>query len=151
MHYMTLTHAIHTEGTLSFSLEFLWMQSIPTKYQIQLKEPLPDGCTAFFMPNNEILYTLEPLYKMIHYKMVSDIRWFKCGPQKCCILTKMYRLYRKMIIFLYDPYIFVWIQHGCLANMVFALNPNNSVIKRLWCIYYFTDKIKNQVTYKAIF
>ena len=23
--------------------------------------------------------------------------------------------------------------HGCLANMAFALDPNKSVIKRLWC------------------
>ena len=28
---------------------------------------------------------------------------------------------------------FVWIQHGCLTNTVYALDPNNSVIKRLWC------------------
>ena len=26
------------------------------------------------------------------------------------------------------------IKHGCLTNMVSALNPNNSVIKRLWYI-----------------
>ena len=36
--------------------------------------------------------------------------------------------------FLYNLYIFVWIQHDCLANMVFALNPSTSVMKRLWCI-----------------
>ena len=55
---------------------------------------------------------------------------------------KMYRLYRKMtinghpkmVIFLYNLYIFVWIQHGCLTNMVYAMDPNNSVIKRLWCM-----------------
>ena len=34
-----------------------------------------------------------------------------------------------MVIFLYHPYIFIQIQHGCLANMVFALNPSKSVIK----------------------
>ena len=31
-------------------------------------------------------------YKKVHYQIVSDIS------QKCCIQTKMYRLYRKMII-----------------------------------------------------
>ena len=38
-----------------------------------------------------------------------------------------------MVIFLYNLYIFVWIQHGCIANTIYALDPNNSVIKRLWC------------------
>ena len=33
-----------------------------------------------------------------------------------------------MVIFLYNLDIFVWIQHSCLANMVFALYPS---IKRL--------------------
>ena len=45
----------------------------------------------------------------------------------------MYGLYRKMVIFLYNLYILIWIKHGCLANMVYALDPNNGVIKRLWC------------------
>ena len=34
-----------------------------------------------------------------------------------------------MVIFLYNLYIFVWLQHGCLANRVFTnfiLDPNNS-------------------------
>ena len=39
--------------------------------------------------------------------------------------------------FLYNLYIFVWIQNGCFANTVFALDPNNSVIKRQWCICCF--------------
>ena len=38
-----------------------------------------------------------------------------------------------MVIFQYNLYIFVWIQHGCLTNRVYAMDPNNSVIKRLWC------------------
>ena len=49
----------------------------------------------------------------------------------------MHKLYRKMIIMviiLYKLYIFVWIKHGCLANMVFALEHRDSVIKRLWYI-----------------
>ena len=37
------------------------------------------------------------------------------------------------VIFPYNPYIFVLIQHSCFANMDFALDPSNSVIKRLWC------------------
>ena len=31
--------------------------------------------------------------------------------------------------------VFVWILHGCLTNMVYIMDPNNSVIKRLWCIW----------------
>ena len=39
-----------------------------------------------------------------------------------------------MVIFQYNLYIFVWIEHGCLTNTVYAMDPNTSVIKRLWCI-----------------
>ena len=42
--------------------------------------------------------------------------------------------------FLYNLYIFVWIQCSCLANKVFCLDPSNldsSVIKRLWCCCFF--------------
>ena len=38
-----------------------------------------------------------------------------------------------MVIFRYNLYIFVSIKHGCLTNTVFGVDPNNSVIKRLWC------------------
>ena len=38
--------------------------------------------------------TQQPLYKMVYYKTVSDIKWFENGPQKSCIQTKMFRLYR---------------------------------------------------------
>ena len=41
-----------------------------------------------------------------------------------------------MVIFLYNLNIFVWIQHDCLANTVFTLDPSNSVTKRLWCICF---------------
>ena len=37
----------------------------------------------------------------------------------------------KMVIFLYNLNFFVWIQHSCLANTVFGLNPSNSAIMRL--------------------
>ena len=29
-----------------------------------------------------------------------------------------------MVIFLYNLYFFFWIQYGCLANMVFTLDPS---------------------------
>ena len=52
--------------------------------------------------------------------------------QKCIVyLEKNDHLWSFL---LYNQYIFVWIQHGCLANMGFALDPSNSVIKRLLCI-----------------
>ena len=38
-----------------------------------------------------------------------------------------------MVIFLYNLDIFVWIQHGCLAKTVFALDPSNRIIESLWC------------------
>ena len=39
-----------------------------------------------------------------------------------------------MVIFLYNLYIFVWLHDGCLANMVFTLDPSNNVTERLWCL-----------------
>ena len=47
-----------------------------------------------------------------------------------------------MVIFQYNLYIFVWIKHSCLTNMVNAMDPNNSVIKRLWCIHNTTGNIQ---------
>ena len=38
-----------------------------------------------------------------------------------------------MVIFLYNLYIFVWIEHDCLAYTVFALDLSNCVIKKFWC------------------
>ena len=38
-----------------------------------------------------------------------------------------------MVIFLYNLYIFIWIQHDYLDSKIFALDPSNSVIKKLWC------------------
>ena len=40
-----------------------------------------------------------------------------------------------MVIFLYNLYIFIWIQQGYLANTIFALDPSNSVIKSLLYIW----------------
>ena len=37
-----------------------------------------------------------------------------------------------MVILLYNLYIFL-MQHGYFSNTVFAFDPSNSVIKRLWC------------------
>ena len=37
-----------------------------------------------------------------------------------------------MVIFLYNLFVFVMLQHGSLTKMGFALNPSNKVIKRLW-------------------
>ena len=60
--------------------------------------------------------------------MVLDITSFKNGSQKC------------IVIFQYNLYIFVWILHGCLTNTVYAVDPNYSVIKRLWYICCFEMK-----------
>ena len=62
----------------------------------------------------------------------------------------MYRLYlyRKITIyghFLYNLYTLVWIQHGCLTNRVSALDPNNIVIKRLWCTLNSLERESRQV------
>ena len=53
--------------------------------------------------------------------------------QKCIDYIEKLRF---MVIFLYNLFTFVWIQHSYLAKMVFALDPSNSATKRLWCILY---------------
>ena len=40
-------------------------------------------------------------------------------------------MYRFGHFFLYNLYIFVLIQHGCLANRILFLDPNNILMKRL--------------------
>ena len=35
---------------------------------------------------------------------------------------------KPFLVFLYNLYILVWIQHGCLATKVLAVDPSNSVI-----------------------
>ena len=42
-----------------------------------------------------------------------------------------------MVIFLYNQYIFAWIQHISLANTVFALDPSINVINRLWFLFIY--------------
>ena len=55
------------------------------------------------------------------------------------IQTKMHRLYiyTHMVIFLYHLYICVWLQHSCLAEMLFALDTSNNVKMRLWHTFFF--------------
>ena len=53
-----------------------------------------------------------------------------------------------MVIFQYNLYIFVWIQHGSITNTVYAMDPNNSVIKRLWCTLY---EPENNKTYNKTY
>ena len=40
-----------------------------------------------------------------------------------------------MVNFLYNLYIFVWIQHSCSANTVFTSDPSYSAIKMLECMF----------------
>ena len=61
-----------------------------------------------------------------------------------------------MVIFLYNQYIFVWIQHGLVANMAFALDLSSSVIKSLWYTYfsmktYIVGFVKNKENYHSIY
>ena len=46
--------------------------------------------------------TLLGVSRLQWVKTISDIRWFNIGPQKCCIQTILYRLYRKMIFLLFE-------------------------------------------------
>ena len=81
------------------------------------------------------LDTHKTLYNTVRYKTVLDTTRFKDGSQKC----KDY--IEKMTInghFFYIIYIFLFgyntVVHSCITNKVYAFDPNNIVIKRLWCI-----------------
>ena len=72
--------------------------------------------------------TLQPLYNTVHYNRVLDITRFKDGSQKCIDYIEKWPF---MVIFQYNLYIFVWIWHSCLTNMVYVIDPNNSVYKEV--------------------
>ena len=71
-----------------------------------------------------LLITPEPLYNTVHYNTVLDITRIRDGPQMAIQGSFFYIIYA-----FYSRYNTVWI-----ANTEIGLDPNNSVIKRLWCI-----------------
>ena len=65
----------------------------------------------------------QPLYYMVHYNKILDLTWVIAAPHMVikygfCYITTFYSRYNMY-----------WI-----ANTEIGLDPNNSVIKRLWCI-----------------
>ena len=112
MWIVCLAEDLHAMSNLIFSY-FLWniKKTSSTAVVIDMLRVKVKGYTSkgdhldlnnICLPFKRILLwkekftTLEPLYKTVYYKMVSDIGWFNGGPQKCIIQTKMYRLYRNM-------------------------------------------------------
>ena len=76
-------------------------------------------------PRRLKLGTPEPLYNTVRYNTVLDITRIGTGPQmaikdSCSCITYAF----------YSQYNTVWI-----ANMEIFLDPENSVIKRLWCTF----------------
>ena len=66
----------------------------------------------------------QPIYNTVHYNTVLDITRIGAGPQN--VIINLFSYTSKF----YSHYKTVWI-----ANTEIGLDPNNSVIKRLWCIY----------------
>ena len=56
-----------------------------------------------------------------------------------------------MVIFQYNLYIFVLIEHDCLTNMVYAMDPNNSVIKRLLCTFNEYSQSNHNICFQKVF
>ena len=54
------------------------------------KKELQEILISLYITNRQ-----EPLYIMVQYSTICGYNTFKAGGQKCCIETKMYRLYRK--------------------------------------------------------
>ena len=72
-------------------------------------------------PNKQI--TPEPLYNTVHYNMILDITRTRVGPKMAILNSISYITYA-----FNTQYNTVWI-----AYTEIGLDPNNSVIKRLWC------------------
>ena len=68
--------------------------------------------------------TPEPLYNTVRYNTVLNITRIRVGPQMAIQGSFSYIIYA-----FYSRYNMIWI-----ANTEIGLDPNNSVIKRLWCI-----------------
>ena len=64
--------------------------------------------------------TLQLLYNMVCYNTVLGITRFKDGSQKC--IDYKWSFFNIIYTFLFG-----------LTNTFYAMDPNNSVIKRLWC------------------
>ena len=73
----------------------------------------------------EFTYTPQPLYYTVRYNTVLDITRVNAGPQM--VIKKLILLYNYTF---YSRYNTDWI-----ANTEIGLDPNKSVIKRLWCTY----------------
>ena len=72
-------------------------------------------------------------YKMAHYKM-ARYKMAYSGPQKCCILTKMTRLYRKKdLLWSFSSIIYTLF---CLFVCVEVLRPSqpNGVVSSTVCL-----------------
>ena len=89
------------------------------------------------------IYTFLFEYNTVDYLTHFFCLCFHFG-SKMSHSNKRIRLYRKVPICghsLYNLYVFCWIQHGCLANRDFALDPSSNVIKRLWCIFQWKSNL----------
>ena len=69
------------------------------------------------------------MVEAVHYNMVLGIMQFKDEPpnvvskQKCVDYIKENERLWSFVYIIINVYIFVWIQHGCYTNTVFALSP----------------------------
>ena len=63
--------------------------------------------------------------------MVLDSGLKKIVPRHKCLYHM--EKWQFMAIFLYNLYIFVYINHGCLTIILLTLDSCNGVIKRIWC------------------
>ena len=90
-------------------------------------QPLPQD-------KHQILFTTCKSFDITtHDNTILYTMWFKYGGG---IQTEKYRLPEKWHFDIYTSlYLSCWVEHCCLANMHFALDPNSSVIKRLWSTF----------------
>ena len=75
-------------------------------------------------------FTLQPLYNKVCYNMVLDITWIRDGSQKCIDYIE------KMTInghFFNIIYTFLFFGYN---TVVYAIDPNNSVIRGCGVIFY---------------
>ena len=105
--------------TLNNHYRFFSLHNLPSRIVFKLRYAL------FYqiLPWNKYTWTL---YNTVHYNTVLDITRIRVGPQIAISDFFSYIIYA-----FYCQYNTDWI-----ANMEIGLDPNNSVIKRLWCTFF---------------
>ena len=78
------------------------------------------------MKSIRIFYLKMFIFLVLKFSMHLNRRVFVMFSENT-VTSFFYIIYTFVVIFLYNLYSIVWIQHDCLSNMVLAFAPSSSV------------------------